>query len=63
MTTNTPATPRRPAGVDEATFRKAWDSLSEADRQVLLTSAKHGYSPHTPPPVRRKRPAAVKGRS
>ena len=42
----------QPEGVDDETFRRAWDSLSEADRHVLLVTAKNGYKPKVDRPVR-----------
>lgn len=37
--------PPTPHGVDDATFRKAFASLCEADQLVLSISAEKGYKP------------------
>ena len=45
----------RPDGIDDEKFQRAWDSLSEADRQVLLVTAKNGYKPKVERPERKRR--------
>ena len=45
----------RPDGIDDEKFQRAWDSLSEADRQVLLVTAKNGYNPKVERPERKRR--------
>lgn len=52
MTINTER-PAAPEGVSDEQFQRAWDSLSEADRQVLLVTAKNGYAPKVVRPKRR----------
>lgn len=44
-----------PAGVSDERYQRAWDSLSEADRQVLLATARNGYAPKVKPVLRRAR--------
>jgi hypothetical protein len=51
MTINTER-PATPEGVNDEQFQRAWDSLSEADRQVLLVTARNGYKPKVERPKR-----------
>lgn len=52
----------KPEGVTDEQYQRAWDSLTEADRQVLLTTAEHGYAPTAPAAHRKTKPAATKTR-
>ena len=45
----------RPEGIDDKKFQRAWDSLSEADRQVLLVTARNGYNSKVKHLKRKKR--------
>lgn len=48
----------RPEGIDDKKFQRAWDSLSEADRQVLLVTARNGYNSKVKHLKRKKRQKA-----